>query len=131
MRRSQTITVQIGLSWRQVYAFLAEPTNFPRWASVTPCTFRQVEGSEWEGEMLGAVRRVRFCAPNEWGVLDHAILFDGQEPMVTPMRVVANADGAEVLFTFFQRDGMSDEQFSSTLEWITADLWALKSMLEA
>ena len=57
MRRSQTITVQIGLPWRQVYAFLAEPANYPRWAAVTPGSFRQVGESEWEGEMFGATRR--------------------------------------------------------------------------
>ena len=38
--------------------------------------------------------------------------------------------GRELIYTFFQRPGMSDEALESTIEWIRSDLWVLKSVLE-
>ncbi len=47
------------------------------------------------------------------------------------MRVVANGDGCQLIFTFFQRPWMNAAEFASAAEWIEADLWSLMSMLEA
>jgi hypothetical protein len=75
--------------------------------------------------------RFRFVPPNELGVLDHHVeLPDGQE-VLNPMRVVPNGAGSEVIFTLFQRPGMSDEEFARDARTVETDLRKLKSVLEA
>jgi hypothetical protein len=46
------------------------------------------------------------------------------------MRVVANGDGAEVVFTLFQREGMSDDETARDAAMVARDLKALKLLLE-
>jgi hypothetical protein len=92
--------------------------------------FTETGPNEWSGEMAMGQRIVRFCERNQYGVLDHAMFAKGDEPMVTPMRVVANGPDCLLTFTFFRRDSMTDEQFASAIEWITTDFLALRSLLE-
>ena len=55
----------------------------------------------------------------------------GKGPEVyVPLRVVANADGAEILLTLFRQPGMSEQQFLADIEWVKRDLTALKALLE-
>ncbi|WP_437191328.1 hypothetical protein [Planctomicrobium sp. SH527] len=54
---------------------------------------------------------------------------DGQS-ILNPMRVVANGEGCEVMFTLFQLPSMSDEQFTNDASMVEADLLTLKSVLE-
>ena len=46
------------------------------------------------------------------------------------MRVIANAEGAEVLLTLLRQPGMSEQQFVADAEWVRRDLNALKGLLE-
>jgi hypothetical protein len=46
------------------------------------------------------------------------------------LRVIANAEGAEVLLTLFRHSGMSEQQFLADIEWVKRDLIALKALLE-
>jgi len=46
------------------------------------------------------------------------------------MRVIANGDGAEVLFTLFQSPGVADDQFRRDVELVESDLQTLKGLLE-
>lgn len=131
MRRSQTITLQIERSVEDVYDFLADPYNHCQWSVSLPGTMRHVAGNEWQADTQIGPRRFQFCARNGFGVLDHAVYREGETPMFTPFRVADNDGGTEVIYTFYQRDTMSEAQFVSTMEWITGDLWALKSILEA
>lgn len=47
------------------------------------------------------------------------------------MRVVRNGAGAEVIITLYRQPGMSDEKFAADAEWITRDLAALQTLIEA
>lgn len=132
MLKSQTISIPINRPYREVYEFLAEPRNFPSWASNLGSTFEQVEGPLWVTETRKGRVLLRFATRNEFGVLDHAVYPEGTpEPPATPMRVIANGDGAEVLFTLLARPGMTEEEFASELEWTRSDFEALRSMLES
>ena len=46
------------------------------------------------------------------------------------MRVLPNGEGSIVTYVCFQRPGMSDEKYLSTLEWITSDFLTLQSVAE-
>jgi len=113
-----------------VYRFLAAPRNFARWAAVDEATFRQVGPLEWAADTDFGPRIVRFSPPNEDGILDHAVYAAGDEPVMMPMRVLADGEGTLVTFVFYRRPGMSDEQLASALEWIRMDFAVMKSLLE-
>jgi hypothetical protein len=47
-----------------------------------------------------------------------------------PMRVLADGDACEVVFTLRRQPGMSDADFARDAEAVTADLRRLKEVLE-
>ena len=125
------IGIGIDRPAEEVYAFLAEPANFPQWAEGLGHSFVHVEGMSWRAETPMGAMRVLFSEPNHHGVLDHAVIPDNGPAMHNPMRVVANGDGAEVVFTLFQRPGMSDDEMARDAAMVARDLKALKSLLES
>ena len=114
----------------EVYAFLADPENFPRWAEGLGHSCEPVEGMTWQAETPMGPMRVMFSEPNAHGVLDHAVIPETGAAMHNPMRVVANGSGAEVVFTLFRREGMSDDEMARDAGMIMRDLAALKALLE-
>lgn len=131
MRRSHTITLQIERPYAAVYQFLVDPRNFSQWAAVDSASFAPNGDGDWRAMTAGGLRHYRFSPINAFGILDHAQFVPGEAPMFNPMRVFPNENGTELLFTFFRREGMTDEEFDSTIEWITTDFLTLKSVLEA
>jgi hypothetical protein len=130
LRRVRHIGIGIDRPWQEVYAFLADPENFPKWASGLGHSFRHVGGMEWLAETPMGPMRLRFSEPNRHGILDHSVVPETGEPMHNPMRVFANGEGSEVVFSLLQRPGMSDEEFARDAEWVARDLQALKAHLE-
>jgi hypothetical protein len=51
------------------------------------------------------------------------------ETFYNPMRVFPNKDGSELIFTLYQRPGMSDRDFRNDEEQIKADLEKLKALI--
>lgn len=130
MFKSRTISIPIHRPYDEVYDFLAEPRNFPSWASNLGSDFVQVDGPEWATTTRTGRVILRFAPRNAYGVLDHQVFAEGSAPHTTPMRLVANDGGCEIIYTQFQRAGMSDEAFASEIEWVTSDFEALRSLLE-
>jgi len=97
----------------EVYAFVCDPKNLPRWASG-----------------LSAAAKVRFVERNAFGVLDHYVKLDAGPEVYMPMRVFPNGEGAEVLLTVFRQPGTSEEKFGEDTQWVRRDLEALKALLE-
>lgn len=131
MRRSHLFSIPIQRDCGVVYAYLAEPQNFEKWAAVEAGSFMPLANGDWEGQTPFGFRHFRFTPANPYGVLDHAIFEPGETPLFMPMRVVPNGAGTDLSFTFYQRDCMSDDQFASSIEWIGTDLLGLKSLIEA
>lgn len=123
------ISVGISRPLDEVYAFLSKPENFPQWASGLGKSLRHVEGLEWIVETSEGPLRVHFSAQNAFGILDHSVIMDGAV-VHNPMRVFANGDGSEVLFTLLRRPGVSDTDFEQDAASITRDLQRLKALLE-
>lgn len=127
---SRLISLSIERPVRDVFRFLIAPENFPKWASLTGHRFEHKGGRDWLADTAAGPRIIRFAERNDYGVLDHAVFAAGEEPVFGPMRVVANEEGTLLTYTFFQRPGLSDEKFESTVEWITTDLMTAKTLLE-
>lgn len=131
MLKSRTLSFPIRRPYAEVYDFLADPLNFPSWASNLGADFVQVGEHEWATTTRNGRVVLRFAPRNQFGILDHAVYAEGTTPITTPMRVIDNEGDGEILFTLLQRPGMSDAQFESEAEWVASDFDALRSLLES
>jgi len=73
---------------------------------------------------------LRFSPRNSSGILDHQVFLEGKASLTTPMRLIENDEGCEIIYTQLQRPGMTEEAFTE-VEWVTSDFEALRSMLES
>jgi len=124
------ISIAIERPIEEVYGFLADPMNFPRWAEGLGAGFVHIEGMSYRATTPMGPMRVMFSEPNPHGVLDHAVIPDDGPAMHNPMRAFANGSGSEVVFTLIRRAEMSDDDFARDADWISADLARLKALLE-
>jgi hypothetical protein len=128
-RAARHIGVSIERPASEVYAFVVNPENLPRWAEGLSGSIENVDG-EWIAESPMGKVTVRFAETNELGVLDHDVTLESGVGFHNPMRVVPNGDGSELVFTLFRQPEMSDEAFAADAAAIERDLAALKRLLE-
>jgi hypothetical protein len=127
---SKTFSVAIQCPPARVYAYVSDPENFPRWVT-SFCLSARKQEDEWVVETTNGPIKLRFAQKNSFGVLDHTVTVAPGVQVQVPMRVVANGDGSEILFTLFQQPGMSDAQFATDAGMVERDLHTLKTILEA
>jgi len=130
LRRSRTLSVAIDRRPAEVYAFVRQPENLPRWASGLGSAVRR-SGDDWVLETPHGPLGFRFVPDNDFGVLDHIVTLAPGVDVLNPMRVVANGEGSEVSFTLFELPGMTAEKFAEDAAMVARDLRALKRVLEA
>jgi uncharacterized protein YndB with AHSA1/START domain len=129
MTESRTVSISIKRSPEEVYEYLADPANFPKW-SVFIKEIRK-EGGEWIATTPEGTVRIRFTPRNEFRVLDHYVTVSPEIQVYVPMRVLANQENdSEVIFTVFRLSGMSDEQYKEDIAMVLTDLTGLKRVLE-
>lgn len=129
MMNSRTITCSINQPPSRVYKFASNPESLPYWVRSFCLSVRR-SGDEWEMETPSGWVGIRFVPANEFGVLDHVVTLPDGQSILNPMRVVANGEGSEIMFTLFQLPGMSDEQFAKDAQMVEGDLRSLKAVLE-
>jgi hypothetical protein len=131
LQPSRTLSVGVNNDPAVVFAYITDARNLPHWAGglartvVPPAPGEQ----DWTVEMSEGPARLRFVDDNPYGVADHRVTVGGQE-VLNPMRVLPNASGAEVLFTLFQRPGVSDVDFERDQTLVQADLERLAAVLD-
>lgn len=130
---ARTTGIWIGRPVEKVYGYLAEPRNFPDWASGL-CTSiardARCSGEEWLAETPYGPMRVRFTASNPHGVLDHHVIPEAGPAIRVPMRAVAHAGGTLVTLTLLRQPDMTDAKFDEDARWVERDLATLKRVLE-
>ncbi len=131
IHESVHLGISIERSADEVYAYVTDPTNLPRWAAGLASTaLRQVDG-EWVADSpLGRVV-VAFVPPNGMGVADHDVTLPSGETVTNPMRVIANGDGCDVVFSVRRRPRMSDAEFAADADAVSRDLAVLRSIMDA
>ncbi|HEV7260100.1 MAG TPA: SRPBCC family protein [Bosea sp. (in: a-proteobacteria)] len=127
--RARHLGISIERPAEEVYAFLAEPQNFPQWAEGLGHSFDHVEGMIWAAQTPMGPMRIAFSEPNAYGIADHAVIPADGPAMHNPMRVMPNGSGSEVVFTLFQRS-MTDDEMARDAGMVMRDLAALKALLE-
>ena len=129
--QSSVIRIAIRRSYAVVYEFLAEPLNFVRWAALPDSEMVPLDGGDWQVELPVGRMAIRFAPRNNFGVLDYQVFpLGGDGGPVTPVRLIPNEDGCELLLVWFQRPGRSEEAYKSDTEWVASDLHRLKALLE-
>ncbi|HEY3200428.1 MAG TPA: SRPBCC family protein [Actinomycetes bacterium] len=126
---SRHISEWIDRRPQEVYDYAADPANLPQWAPGLGSSVEKVDG-RWFVETSEGRVGFAFVQRNEFGVLDHHVTLPSGEVVYNPMRVIADGNRCEVVFTLRQRSGMSDEDFSADTDAVTADLKRLKRVLE-
>ena len=97
----------------EVYAYVVDPSHLPEWAAgLTP----EVE--------------VRFAPANPYGVADHDVTLPDGTVLTVPLRVLADGEGSEVVFTLRRAPDTSDEAFEADAAAVRTDLATLRGLLE-
>ncbi len=128
---SLTLTTSIPRPADDVYEFIRDPSNLPRWATAFCQSIKNV-GGKWIMETPLGPHEVDFVMLNPYRVADHYVkAVDGDTEVHVPMRVIANGENAsEVTFTLNQTAGTSEGRFADDADMVRRDLATLKKVLE-
>ena len=128
--RSRHISIGIDRPVTVVHDIAADPLNLPKWAAGLAGSRVEQDGEQWFTESpLGRVT-FTFAPRNDFGVLDHDVALPSGETVYSPLRVIGNGNGCEVIFTVRQRPEVSDEEFERGADAVGRDLAALKLLVE-
>jgi hypothetical protein len=129
-RQSRQLSIWIDRPAGEVYDYVRQPATLPDWAAGLGSSVELIDG-RWVAESpLGRVV-VEMTGPNQYGVVDHWVTLATGERFYNPMRVIADDEGCEVVFTLRRPPGSSDADYERDAEAVAADLATLKRVLEA
>ncbi len=123
------ISVSINRPPDEVYAFVSNPENVPKWATGLGKTIKKVNG-EWIADSPTGKIKIKFAEENKFGVLDQDVTLESGVTINNPIRVIPNGTGSEVFFTLIRQPGTTDEKFAQDAQWVEKDLRILKGLLE-
>ena len=123
------ISVSIDRPPDEVYSFVSNPENLPKWATGLGGSIQKVNG-EWIADAPMGKVKIKFAEENKFGVLDHEVVLESGVTINNPMRVIANGKGSELFFTLIRQPEVSDEKFAQDARWVEKDLKILKGLLE-
>jgi hypothetical protein len=126
---SITKTVSINAPFEDAFAFLADASNWPKWAIVNIKSVQRRDGEWWNMETSTGKGKLRIRPNRDQGTLDH----DFQAPdasWTVPARVVRNGDGCEFMITFFQPPQFTKDFFEKQVALVDRELAELKRLLE-
>lgn len=126
---SRHISTSIKRPATEVYDYAANPANLPEWAAGLGGSIERVDGQWVAGSPMGRVV-IAFVEKNKYGVLDHDVTLPSGETVYNPMRVITDGGDCEVVFTLRRQPDMSAEDFVRDVDAVTADLAALKRVLD-
>ena len=129
---SRHVSVWIDAAPEEVYAVVADPATWPRWAAgLAEGELRETPQGWVADSPMGRVS-VQFSPVNEFGVLDHVVTLPSGEQVYNPLRIVPAGVGerrSEVVFTLRRRPGVSAEEFEADAAAVTADLETLRGLV--
>lgn len=126
---SRSLSVYIDRSTAEVYAFVSNSENLPKWAAGLAGSVKK-SGGDWIVDTPQGPAKIRFAPKNDLGVLDHYVTIASGVEIYVPLRVIANGSGSEVTLTLFRLPDMSDQQYAEDQKAVERDLKTLKEILE-
>ncbi len=125
-----TKTISIDAPQEQVFAFLADAANWPKWAIVNVKSVKPSDGQWWYMETPAGMAKLRIRPNADLGTLDHD--FNSPDASWTvPARLVANGSGCEFMITFFQPPSFSRQFFEEQVALVDKELAELKTLMES
>jgi Polyketide cyclase / dehydrase and lipid transport len=113
-----------------VYGYASNPLNLSSWAAGLAQQDVQLVDGQWVVDSPMGRVVVAFAPSNDFGILDHDVTLPIGETVRNPMRVIPNGDGCDVIFTVRRRPGMSESDLAADVDAVTADLAALRTLME-
>jgi len=128
---TEHVTVAIDRPADEVYAYAADPAHLPEWAAGLASEELTPSGASWVVDSPMGRITIDLTPPNPYGVLDHTVTMPTGESVYNPMRVIADGDRCEAVFTVRQRAGMSDDEFANDISAVRVDLETLRGRVES
>jgi len=128
--RSDTQNVTIAATPEQVFAFVADGANLPRWAIGFAKSVRKSPSGWIVGTAQGGEVPTTIAADSATGTVDFRMEPATGMTATAYARVLPNAGRAEFIFTQFQQPGVPDEVFSKLVASVGHEMAALKALLE-
>ena len=125
----RNLSVSIARPPDEVYAFVADPRNLPKWAAGLGGAVSK-SGEDWIVETAQGPAKISFAPKNDLGVLDHYVTVAPSVEIYVPIRVIPNGSGSEVILTLFRLPEMTDETYANDQKMVERDLNSLKQILE-
>jgi hypothetical protein len=114
--RSETVTAILPAPQREVFAYMSDIENLPRWATEFARELKLEDGDYKVVNNLGEFY-FQIHADERTGVIDMLAGPSKDELAVFPTRAVGLPDGSTAYsFTMFQTPGMPDELFESQFQ---------------
>lgn len=129
---SKTVSLALHASKDDVFSYLSDAQNLPRWATIFCKELRQVDGkykviTTTNGELFFDI-----VVDKNTGVVDMYAGPNEKQMDVFPVRVIDLPGGAcVILFTMFQTPVMSDDQFMAQHQSLLEEFENLKIILLA
>jgi hypothetical protein len=126
---SRQVTEWIDRPATEVYDFVSDPANLPRWAHGLGSAAEHVDG-RWYVETGSGRVHVAFAEPNAFGVLDHEVTLPTGEVFYNPMRGHARWQRVRGRVHGPATPGTTDDDFERDAGLVQADLTTLKRLME-
>ena len=130
VHESVHVSTTINCPAGDVYDYASNPANLSTWAAGLAQQDVQLIDGQWVVDSPMGRVIVAFAPSNDFGVLDHDVTLPDGETVRNPMRVIANGDGCDVVFTVRRRPGMSETDLAADVDAVTTDLVALRTLME-
>jgi hypothetical protein len=130
MTETKHVNQRIARRAADVYDYVVNPENIPTWAPGLGSAVEQIDGRWFVTTGMGLVE-LTFAPTNHFGVLDHDVTLPSGEVVYNPMRVIANGDVSDIVFTLRRRSDVSEQDFEADAAAVAADLARLKDILES
>ena len=130
---SDTITKSIAIhrAPADVFTFLLDGANWPRWAVHNIRGIRSGPGGTWELDTPRGPGRLALRPEPRFGILDHTFIDTQDGRWDVPARVVVAGGGSVFMLTLTKPEGMAEADFQAGSALLDDELRTLKRLLES
>ena len=127
---SSVKSVSISASSSDVFAFLMDANNWPRWADHSVTSVQPGAGGFWDIESPTGAAKFKLEGDASSGVVDVTFVKQSGEDWCIPGRVVDAGSGSVVSLVYIKPAQMSDEGFKRATQHVEEELASLRRLLE-
>lgn len=127
----ETRAIYLRCAACRAFNFLADATNWPRYAIHNVLEIRPSTDCDWIMRTPRGEGRLRLHADARWGILDHEFIDPREGTWAVPARVVPVGEGCLFTMTFARPPHLSDEDFAHGMKLLEEELQVLKGLLES